>query len=338
MARLLGRDLDELVGLHVHDVFDEQGRRDFDAHLAGMLVSGAGAENLEAYFIRPDGTAVWGLISYTPVHDDDGTRMGWLHRVTPYTERKELVEALVEREQQLATAQQIAHIGSWAWDVGGRPGAVVGRDVPHLRRRARHRRPTSRPTCRCCTPTTASAPARSSGRPPSRVPASTSSTTGCSSPTASVRWVRGRGVVERAPDGEVVRMSGTTQDITDLRNADEQAEEATRRLFLLQQMAMAANRATSLREALLMAGAGVPEHTTWAAVCAYLYDVPGDEPELLDIGRQPRSASSPTPRWPRPRATDGRGRRSGRRRCWRARTRWSRCRSSSATRSSAWSS
>ena len=47
---------------------------------------------------------------------------------------------------------------------------------------------------------------------------------------------------------------------------------------------MAANRATNLREALLMAGAGVPEHTTWAAVCAYLYDVPGDQPELLDMG------------------------------------------------------
>ena len=33
-----------------------------------------------------------------------------------------------------------------------------------------------------------------------------------------------------------------------------------------------------------MAGAGVPEHTTWAAVCAYLYDVPGGEPEVLDLG------------------------------------------------------
>ena len=90
-------------------------------------------------------------------------------------------------------------------------------------------------------------------------------------------------------------MSGTAQDITELRIADEQAAEATRRLFLLQQMAMAANRATSLREALLMAGAGVPEHTTWAAVCAYLYDVPGDEPELLDMRRQRASAVAPDP-------------------------------------------
>src|SRR4051794_3815905 len=98
MADLLGRDHDELLGMSARDVFDEQGQRDFDANLAGMLARGVGAENIDAYFLRPDGTAVWGLISYTPVHDDDGTRIGWLHRVTPYTERKELVAALVERE------------------------------------------------------------------------------------------------------------------------------------------------------------------------------------------------------------------------------------------------
>src|SRR6478735_5393427 len=117
IARILGRSPDEMVRLPVRDVFDEQGRRDFDAHLVRMRESGVGAENVEAYFLRPDGTAVWGLLSHTPVLGDDGERIGWLHRVTPYTERKELLEALVEREQQLAVAQQIAHIGSWEWDV-----------------------------------------------------------------------------------------------------------------------------------------------------------------------------------------------------------------------------
>ncbi|MFC6344705.1 histidine kinase dimerization/phospho-acceptor domain-containing protein, partial [Nocardioides hankookensis] len=81
----------------------------------------------------------------------------------------------------------------------------------------------------------------------------------------------------------VVRMSGTAQDITDLHRADEQAAEASRRLFLLQQMTTAANRATNLREALVIAGIGVPEHTTWSAVCGFLYDwqVPGVE--VLDM-------------------------------------------------------
>jgi PAS domain S-box-containing protein len=283
MARILGRDLDELVGLHVHDLFDEQGRRDFDTHLAGMVVSGVGAENLEAYFVRPDGTAVWGLISYTPVHDDDGTRMGWLHRVTPYTERKELMEALVEREKQLATAQQIAHIGSWAWDVAAdrvqwsdemcRIFGVEPGTSPDFETYVSLLHPDDRERARAVIQEAAESGA-GEYEFDHRVLLS----------GGHLRWLRGRGVVERAPDGVVVRMSGTTQDVTDLRNADEQAEESTRRLFLLQQMAMAANRAKTLREALLMAGAGVPEHTTWAAVCAYLYDRPGDEPDFLDMG------------------------------------------------------
>jgi two-component system sensor histidine kinase/response regulator len=283
MARILGRDLDELVGMRVRELFDEQGRLDFDANLAGMLASGTGAENIDAYFIRPDGTAVWGLISYAPVHDDDGTRIGWLHRVAPYTERKELLEALVEREQQLATAQQIAHLGSWAWDVSA------------------DRVQWSDEMCRIFGVEPGTSPDfetyLSLLHPDDRAHAGQVLERAAESgageyefdhrvvrPDGSVRWVRGRGVVDRAPDGTIARMSGTTQDITDLRKADEHAREATRRLFLLQQMAMAANRATSLREALLVAGAGVPEHTTWTGVCAYLYDAPGGEPELLDMG------------------------------------------------------
>ena len=282
MARILGRDLDQLVGLHVHDVFDEQGGRDFDAHLAGMLARGTGAENVEAYFPRPDGTAAWGLISYTPVHDDDGARIGWLHRVTPYTERKELVEALVEREQQLATAQQIAHIGSWAWDVptdrvqwSDEMCRIFGVELgttPDFETYIALLHPEDRD--RASDVIDGAAADGDEYEFDHRV----------IRPDGAVRWVRGRGIVHRDPSGAVLRMSGTAQDITDLRKADEQAAEATRRLFLLQQMAMAANRAATLREALLMAGAGVPEHTTWAAVGAYLYDATGGEPQHLDMG------------------------------------------------------
>src|SRR6478735_362318 len=117
MAELLGRDPSEMVGLRAQDTLDDQGRADFERHLATMVATGEGRVNVDSYFVRPDGTTVWGLISFTPLLDDDGHRTGWLHRVTPYTERKELLETLLEREQQLATAQRIAHVGSWEWDV-----------------------------------------------------------------------------------------------------------------------------------------------------------------------------------------------------------------------------
>ena len=78
----------------------------------------------------------------------------------------------------------------------------------------------------------------------------------------------------------MVRVSGTAQDITDLVLADGQAEESARRLFLLQGMATAANQAESLRDALQIAGAGVPEYTSWAPLGAQLWD---GGPEFLEL-------------------------------------------------------
>ncbi|MFC7493179.1 MULTISPECIES: response regulator [unclassified Nocardioides] len=282
MARILGRDPSEMPGLRVVDTMDEQGQKDFARHLAAMVASGAGAENVDSHFLRPDGTTAWGLISYAPVHDDDGTRIGWLHRVTPYTERKELLDALLESEQQLAAAQRIAHVGSWEWDLAS--GRVQWSDE----------------MCRIFDVPLGTSPDFDGYlrlvHPDDRDLAETAirgaTEVGAESyefdhrvlrQDGEVRWVRGRGIAERSPEGDVTGMSGTAQDITDLHNADEQAAEATRRLFLLQQMAMAANRAGSLRDALLMMGAGVPEYTTWAAVCAFVHDLPDDAPELLDL-------------------------------------------------------
>ena len=280
MAELLGRDPAEMVGLSVFETLDEQGREDFARALRRMVRTGEPQDDVDSYFIRPDGTAVWGLISFRPVLDGD-RRIGWLHRVTPYTDRKELLDTLAAREQQLAAAQRIAHIGSWSWDVvedrvewsdelcrmfGVEPGTLVtyADYVVHLH-------PDDRES------------ADRAIQEAARTGEEYSFDHRIIRTDGEVRWIRGRGVVELAPDGSVLSMSGTAQDITETRRADEQVAEATRRLFLLQQMAMAANRARSLREALLMAGAGLPEHTTWSAVGAWLYDKDGGEPELLDL-------------------------------------------------------
>src|SRR6478735_1488191 len=279
MARMLGRDPGSMAGLPVHDTMDDQGRADFDAALARMVASGTGGENIDSYFLRPDGTAVWGLVSVVPVTDDDGHRIGWLHRVTPYTDRKELLETLNKREQQLATAQHIAHLGSWEWDVlhdrvewsdemcrifGVAPKTSIDY-VTYLERIHLEDRDVA-------------LEAINQGLQGSefefdhRIELA----------DGEVRWIRGRGLPDVDETGAVVRLSGTAQDVTALHQADELAGEATRRLLLLQQMAEVANRATSLRELLLVAGAGVPMNTSWAAVGAYLYDGP-ESFELLDI-------------------------------------------------------
>ncbi len=277
MADIVGRTLAELHGLPVGELLDDLGREQFAAHLAELASAEGGRDNVETRFSRPVGEPVWGLVSYGPVFDDDGSRLGWLHRVTPYTERKELLEALVDREHQLAIAQRIAQLGSWEWDV------------------AADRVSWSDELCRIfgVEPGTTStyedylARIHPDDRESSRASVEDAVASGGQfgfdhrliRPDGTLRWARGRGFVERRPDGTVWRLSGTAQDVTDLVTADEQAAEATRRLYLLQQMATAANQAGSLRQALELAAAGVPAHTTWAAIGAYLYD--GEAVELL---------------------------------------------------------
>src|SRR6476469_7248876 len=117
MAELLGRTPEEMAGFSAFDALDEEGRAQLPHHLADMAAGRPGEENVESFLVRPDGAGVWCLVSWSRMRDDAGRPWGWLHRITPYTERKRLLESLQSSEQQLAAAQAIAHIGSWSWDV-----------------------------------------------------------------------------------------------------------------------------------------------------------------------------------------------------------------------------
>ncbi|PVG81989.1 hybrid sensor histidine kinase/response regulator [Nocardioides gansuensis] len=271
MAQMLGRRLEEMVGLRVVETLDQQGRHDFERALARMRATGEGGTNIDSYLVRPDGTTVWGLVSFAPVHHE-GRRIGWLHRVTPYTERKKLLE-------QLENAQRIAHVGSWEWDVGSN----VIRWSDELYR---------------IFGVSQGAPASYESyleliHPDDRELASSAVARAVETGEAysfdhrvvraddTLRWVRGRGVAEYGADGAVVRLSGTAQDITEMRRADEQAREATRRLYVQQQMLAAANSAATLREALEMAADGLPELTNWTAVCAHLFSGPAGSRDVV---------------------------------------------------------
>jgi PAS domain S-box-containing protein len=269
MAELLGLPEERLLGFRAEDALDAEGRRQFREHLAAMARGEAGQENVESKLVRPDGTEIWTLVSWGPLLDADGKRTGWLHRITEYTDRKELVETLRDREQQLATAQAIAHVGSWSWDVatdtvtwsdelyrmyGLDPAehdatyeGFLNRIHPDDRRRVR-----------------GLVEATFAGTDEFAFDARIVRKDG------EVRWIRGLGRVQRNPDGSPRTMGGTSQDITDLKRADELAAEATRRLELLQEMAMAANQASSLVEAIEQAARGLPHFTSWAAIGVYM--------------------------------------------------------------------
>ncbi|WP_372728932.1 response regulator [Nocardioides sp.] len=294
MARLLGREHATMADFSPYDALDEDGRAQFDAHLAEMRAGHPGEENLESRFVRADGSTIWGLVSWQPLYDDEGVRIGWLHRVTEYTERKELLEQLRERERQFAEAQQIAMIGSWEWDVAAdrvrwsdqlyriynlEPQEFAATyqaflDFIHPEDRARVERAV---TSTFHGPDTFNWDARIIRK------------------GGEIRWVRGMGVVERGPDGLPVKMGGTSQDITHLVRADQVAAAATQRLLLLHQLATDANAATELEEAYSLAAQALIQHSNWSPVCVYRRTPSGGLVSTPLEGRPGAPAAAPDP-------------------------------------------
>ncbi|MCW2794470.1 MAG: sensor hybrid histidine kinase [Nocardioides sp.] len=274
MAELLGRDSEDLTGFSAYDAHDADGRHQMDLHLADMVAGSSGEENVETLLVRPDGSSIWALVSWQPLLDDDGARVGWLHRVAEYTERKTLLETLREREHQLATAQRIAHIGSWEWDVPS--DTVAWSDELYRMYNLEPQEflatyqgfldfvhPDDRPEVQQQIESTFT------GADEFSFDARIIRKGG------EIRWIRGLGFVERGPDGTPVKMGGTSQDVTDLARADHLAAEATRRLELLRTMATAANQTNNLTEALQLAAIGVPHYTGWEALAIYVMGATG---------------------------------------------------------------
>ncbi len=287
LADLSGHTVEDLVGKHGSLFTDQQGRRDFEAMLQVMRSGHPGHQNDDVRMVRSDGSHVWTLVSWAPALDDDGSVLGYLHRITEHTERRQLIDTLREREEQLELAQRLAHMGSWTWDTatdevtrsdtlyrlfgGVAPGAPLTSatllDWVH---------PEDRPGV--VDAVLAAVRLRENFTFETRV----------LSEAHGQRWVRCVGGVESGAGAGAFRVVGTAQDVTDLHTADEAAGEATRRLQLLTQMAEAANRSSTVSDALVRAAAALQGTSNWRPVCAWVragrggplttLDLPGLEP------------------------------------------------------------
>ncbi|GAA2167499.1 response regulator [Pedococcus bigeumensis] len=269
MAQMLGRTPEEMPGMSVFATLDEEGQAQFEHHLKDLETSRESGSNLECSLLRKDGERFWALVSHTPINDDDGHHVGWLHRVTEYSQQRRLIDTLQRRETQLAEAQRIAKIGSWEWDVVN--DVVAWSDelyriygitpdegfVPNYQGFLDRMHPDDREVA-------AHAVQRAlEGDSQFEFDARIFKGDG------SIAWIRGRGQVGTDETGAIVRMGGTSQDVTDTKDA-EQA------LALLTSMATAANEATTLAEVIPTIAELVTTHTGWQSVAAWVVDPEGN--------------------------------------------------------------
>ncbi len=102
MARMLGYEMEEMLGHPIGQFMDAEGqdllrRQQQRRHPSGM------AEQGDARFYRKDRSAMWGLLSTTIVNADDGAYAGTLAMITDITDRRLAEMALRNSSQRMAS-------------------------------------------------------------------------------------------------------------------------------------------------------------------------------------------------------------------------------------------
>jgi PAS domain S-box-containing protein len=293
LARMFGVSQEDFCRLTVFDSLDETGCEQFRVHLAEIAEDRFNSHDVECKFVRRDGTHLWVLVGERPLRAPDGSLRGVVHRLSDYSERRRIVDDLTRSQQQLAEAQHIARIGSWDWDVRhdlitASQGLLDIYGLPESTFPARY--------AQFLTVVHEDERSLVDG-------AVREALEGADEFVFEARlqgatdwvWTRGRGVVHRDDDGEVVSMSGTHQDISETKLADLALQDQIAQNSLMRAVASAANEARALDDVLVQARSLVLLHDDWERARAFVVSDDGDrvQPHYLDPDEQSKDAASP---------------------------------------------
>ena len=187
-------------------------------------------EGLEIRIIRPDGSERTVYVQAEMTFDDNGKPVRMIGAGLDITERKRAEQSLIKSESRLVEAQRVGHVGSWEWDIVG--GDLQWSDEVYriFGFQPQQFRPDYKVFLAGIHPDDRQAVRETMKR----------STTGLATPYSiehrvirpdgSERTVHGRGEVTFDREGKPVRMVGTVHDITDLKRAENEIRELTKRL------------------------------------------------------------------------------------------------------------
>ncbi|WP_173346223.1 PAS domain S-box protein [Pseudoduganella dura] len=101
LARMLGFDPDDMLGRPMSDFMDEESTAQLVRQ--NQRRRPGEAEQGDARFYRKDGSSMWGLVSTTQIHDDNGVYAGTLAMITDITDRRLAEVALRNSSQRMAS-------------------------------------------------------------------------------------------------------------------------------------------------------------------------------------------------------------------------------------------
>ena len=130
LAEMLGYTVEEMIGRSAFEVLDDDTR-------AGMKVNWQRRlqgieEQYDLRLIRKDGSALWVILSATPIRDEQGQVTGALAMLTDITRRKQTEEEKAQFAAQIEEQRQrlnniVASVPGVVWEAWGEPDAATQR-------------------------------------------------------------------------------------------------------------------------------------------------------------------------------------------------------------------
>jgi PAS domain S-box-containing protein len=115
MTEMLAYSEGEMMGRspfdYLHEDDRDKARQSFEGRRQGIK------EVFDVRFVRKDGSYCWGIVSATPIMDDQGRLTGSFSMITDITEHKRAVESLRESEERLRLALMAANQGLYDLNV-----------------------------------------------------------------------------------------------------------------------------------------------------------------------------------------------------------------------------
>ncbi len=104
----------EMRGLHIRELLGEEAYEQNRPHIEGALAGQA--QQFDSEFRRPSGELRYTQVSYVP-DVVEGEVRGIFVLVTDITERRRIEDEVARSRTRLTEAERIARIGSWEWDI-----------------------------------------------------------------------------------------------------------------------------------------------------------------------------------------------------------------------------
>lgn len=117
-VEFFGKSPEEMQGIHISEVL---GPELYEKNLKYMEGALAGTPQLfDREIETPSGEVRYTQASYIPDVGEDGEARGFFVLVTDITERRRIEEELERSHARLAEAEHLARLGSWDWDIPSR--------------------------------------------------------------------------------------------------------------------------------------------------------------------------------------------------------------------------